>query len=506
MSFLTLGTRAFSNRRMVRLILVVATVAALLAASPATAAAGDDISEATRLTLNETAADSNVGFSVESGEPLSCGTSTYRATAWYMVFAEGDGEITVSTFGSDFDTVLAVYGPEDGSSGFVPPRVGCQDDFDDDDLTSDVTFDAQDGELYWVQVGGFCGGICDNSEGNLKVTALSEGPGGPANDNRGAAENIPLGQKLLRSNGGATTGSETVTCGGSTYGMTVWFRFTVPATGDAVITASSTTMDPVVAVYAPGSNDQIGCNDDAPGESFSSRLPVRLGPGEYFLQVGGFDTGVFELEVTFTVDRDLDDDGVSPPQDCNDGNAGIRPGVPEQVNNGVDENCDGVLEYDRDGDGSRVPGAPADCDDGNPARSPLKPEVRGNRVDENCDGEVTPFPIIPSRVVSAWKLGKVTKLSELILSNALRGSTLTVRCRRSGCGFRSKTIRVGRNAKQLKLQKRFTQRQRRFGKKARLVIVISAPNYSSKETIYRMRPGRVPTRQEYCITDARREC
>ena len=161
------------------------------------------------------------------------------------------------------------------------------------------------------------------------------------------------------------------------YSSTAWYKVTAPAIGDASVTVISTDMDPVVAVFPAGSNTPIGCNDDGPGQTTSAVLAGRVSPGEYFIQVGGVDgeQGTFEVRVTFVADNDLDDDGVSPPQDCNDGNAGIKPGAPEQVNNDVDENCDNVKEFDRDGDGSRVPGSPGDCDDANPARSPLKPEV-----------------------------------------------------------------------------------------------------------------------------------
>jgi Ca2+-binding RTX toxin-like protein len=39
--------------------------------------------------------------------------------------------------------------------------------------------------------------------------------------------------------------------------------------------------------------------------------------------------------------RDGDRDGVLPPQDCDDGNAAIRPGATDKPRNGVDEDCSG---------------------------------------------------------------------------------------------------------------------------------------------------------------------
>lgn len=40
---------------------------------------------------------------------------------------------------------------------------------------------------------------------------------------------------------------------------------------------------------------------------------------------------------------DEDGDGVSPPADCDDSNPSVRPGVPEIVDNAIDENCDGIV-------------------------------------------------------------------------------------------------------------------------------------------------------------------
>src|SRR5215203_4329658 len=67
---------------------------------------------------------------------------------------------------------------------------------------------------------------------------------------------------------------------------------------------------------------------------------------------------------------DEDDDGYSPPEDCDDHDSRVHPGAPEGNGlgngNGVDNDCDGLtdegtLDYDDDGDGYSEEAY--DCDD-----------------------------------------------------------------------------------------------------------------------------------------------
>lgn len=86
---------------------------------------------------------------------------------------------------------------------------------------------------------------------------------------------------------------------------------------------------------------------------------------------------------------DEDADGYSTILDCDDINASVNPGMPE-VANGVDDNCDGLVDegtgvYDDDGDGYTEAGG--DCDDSN---ANIYPEANEycDGVDNDCDGTV----------------------------------------------------------------------------------------------------------------------
>ena len=86
--------------------------------------------------------------------------------------------------------------------------------------------------------------------------------------------------------------------------------------------------------------------------------------------------------------------------DCDDTDPSINPGAPEgdsaNNGNGIDDDCDGLVDegtndFDDDGDG--YSDNQGDCDDFNPAMFPNNAEDPSNGIDDDCDGQVDEQPV-----------------------------------------------------------------------------------------------------------------
>lgn len=101
---------------------------------------------------------------------------------------------------------------------------------------------------------------------------------------------------------------------------------------------------------------------------------------------------------------DSDGDGYNPPVDCNDSNPNINPSIPESCGDGIDNNCNDLVDEgcevctDLDNDGFFAQagcGFAIDCDDDNPGINPLATEMCDG-IDNNCDGVIDGYDSIGS--------------------------------------------------------------------------------------------------------------
>jgi len=96
---------------------------------------------------------SNVGASWESAEPNHAGEAC-ESSVWWSWTAPASGSVALSTEGSGFDTILAVY---IGSFLFDLIEVVSNDEDPNSYLTSRVSFEAVAGQTYAIAVDGYYG-------------------------------------------------------------------------------------------------------------------------------------------------------------------------------------------------------------------------------------------------------------------------------------------------------------------------------------------------------------
>jgi hypothetical protein len=250
-------------------------------------------------TLPMTLTADTTSATTEPGEPVSflCGAANVLIgnTVWYTFTPTVPVAVTIDTFGSNFDTIVAVY---TGNAVNALSQVACNDDAAGT-RQSQVAFPAGAGITYRIQVGGF-----GNAFGNLVVNFTPTAP--PPNDNFANAIAIPSlpAQQTAVTLAATTEPGEPISCSGVTYGRTVWYTFTPQTTsGTVTVDTFGSNFDTVLAVYtgnAVSALAQITCNDNAPG-STQSQVSFTANVGTtYRIQAGGANLVGGNLVITFT--------------------------------------------------------------------------------------------------------------------------------------------------------------------------------------------------------------
>ncbi|MCB9664830.1 MAG: putative metal-binding motif-containing protein, partial [Alphaproteobacteria bacterium] len=171
--------------------------------------------------------------------------------------------------------------------------------------------------------------------------------------------------------------------------------------------------DPFAYPGAAAREAQGSCTRDADRDGYGALIPPPGGRAgtdcddtDPLIRPGALDLPYDGVDADCAGDDDLDRDGdghralvVPGGDDCDDRNPSVHPGAVDVALDGVDQDCDGHDNCDGDGDGfEALACGGTDCADGDPFRHPLAVE-RCDGVDQDCDGVADDG--LPARVV--WR-------------------------------------------------------------------------------------------------------
>jgi hypothetical protein len=292
----------------------VALLAISSSPAEAVAPANDNFSSAQVLTLGSTG---NVADTFEATkqpifEPVPSCQGNFDRTVWYRFTVPANTSVTVSTEGSSFDTVVAVYRATVQAPAITDlAPVACDDDSGiDPQFSSIATFNALAGATYYIQASGY-----SSLSGSLLLSLGQLLP----NDNLANVTTIlPPHTSTMNTLLATDEAGETASCG---VRHAAWFRAALPA-GTYVAQVTAAGMDPDLALYTGPSSSPtypsltfVDCNDDF-GSLNSLLTFVVTSPATYYFQVGGSGLAA-EAAYTFILNAtpDLDSDGIADHND-----------------------------------------------------------------------------------------------------------------------------------------------------------------------------------------------
>lgn len=226
----------------------------------------------------------------EFGEPVHAPEASGKSV-WWKWTPTADGLVNISTAGSDFRTVVAVY-----SGGSMAELAFVSSDQDESSETGAalVSFEAYKNIEYIIAVDGVAGEV-----GNI---SLSLGQA-VANDNFASRAILPeINYRTTENNFSATAEVGEPNHGGAQASRSLWWSFTSIEEGEvAVSTSSSGGFDSLLGVYRGSSLEQLElvAEDDDDGPGWASETSFVAKSGETFsIAVDGWQGSFGDVALT----------------------------------------------------------------------------------------------------------------------------------------------------------------------------------------------------------------
>ena len=244
----------------------------------------------------------NVGATPQNGEPMRNYVASATTTVWLKWSARATADMTFTTAGTGFDTVMGVYM---GSSVGGLTKISENDDAGGSVRTSSCTFRATQGATYFICVSGKNG-----ATGTVRLGwSAAPPPNGPLYDDFGAARtsggNTGVSGTVTGTNVGATPqNGEPLRNYVSSATTTVWLKWSAQTAGTTTFTTAGTGFDTVMGVYtgsSVGGLTRITENDDVSGSDRTSSCTFNATKGTpYFICVGGKNDATGTVKINWT--------------------------------------------------------------------------------------------------------------------------------------------------------------------------------------------------------------
>jgi len=236
----------------------------------------------------------NTSTATTTGDPKPNCADDGGKGVWYTVTPASSGTVTMSTCGSDFDTVLGIY---TGSCGDLV-QLTCDDDGGCGGRTSAKSFSGIAGTTYYILAGGY-----EGASGNLKIFATLP-PSVPANDHCSNAVALVSGvTNIANTTPATTTGDPKPNCA-EDVGKGVWYTVTPVSSGTVAVSTCGSDFDTALGIYTGSCSAlvQLTCDDDGGcGNKTSAKNFSGIADTTYYILAGGYDGASGNLKIMATL-------------------------------------------------------------------------------------------------------------------------------------------------------------------------------------------------------------